>query len=76
MIYFDARFAETFGPNTVCIRKVLAPQNQSMIHTYAYEIGTPGHKRRGTVQHEGNEDFRLVAAVLNDYVRQYGGGTP
>jgi hypothetical protein len=69
MIYFDLRFNNPTKPltSTVSIRKMALPA-QGFGQVYAYEITSGSKRHRGTVTHEGPEDFALVSAVLNDYV--------
>jgi hypothetical protein len=76
VIFFDIRLNNQ-PTSTVCIRQVSAhhPPGVVLKESYAYEVVTTAKKvkRRGTVTHSGPEDFKLIAAVLNDYVSNHGG---
>jgi hypothetical protein len=68
VIYFDLRFenGSSSTTTTVSIRKLPAD-------LHAYEIRSGKDRHRGTIRHIGTEDIRLVAAVLNDYLRTHAG---
>lgn len=57
-------------------RKITGSVRKLSNQLYAYELTVPGKpSRRGTISHpSASEDVSLVAMVLADYVRQYGGG--
>lgn len=65
MIYFEVR-KNNRPEATVSIRFVSGT-------AYAYEVFGEKRRHRGTVEHQGPEDFVLIAAVLNDYVGYHGG---
>lgn len=70
MIYFEIR-KDNRPEATVSIRKMNLVQRGPA--RYAYEVFGEKRRHRGTVEHDGPEDFALVAAVLNDYVSYHGG---
>lgn len=71
MIYFEIR-KDNRPEATVSIRK-MQPNSFASGTAYAYEVFGEKRRHRGTVEHDGLEDFSLVAAVLNDYVGYHGG---
>jgi hypothetical protein len=80
VIFFDVRL-DNQPASTVSIRKLangvtaqLAKNDEPVTNdVYAYEISTGKKTRhRGTVTHQGSEDFRLISTVLNDYVSSNG----
>lgn len=68
MIFFDVRL-DNQPTATVSIRKMSLPA-QGFGQVWAYEVTSTAKKikHRGTVEHEGPEDFALIATVLNDFV--------
>jgi hypothetical protein len=76
MIFFDVR-CDNQPTSMVSIRKMAQGVSGSVATStvYAYEVSSTSGKKtkhRGTVIHQGPEDFSLIAAVLNDYVSSNG----
>jgi hypothetical protein len=66
MIFFSVSFNNT-SPATVSIRRMSAAAG-----VWAYEVqASHGKRHRGTVSHDGPENFSLIAEVMNDYVRHH-----